>query len=91
MGTLHKMEDIWKKGSLFMMSLYVSGICILQVIKLNAWVILFDTLVGILMDGVHGWFGVAQRNLNVECYWNFVCRRNYVRQIHGLRERKSGR
>ena len=51
-----------------MMSLYVSGICILQVIKLNAWVILFDTLVGILMDGVHGWFGVGLRNLNVECY-----------------------
>ena len=35
-----------------MMSLYVSGICILQVIKLHAWVILFHTLLGILMDGL---------------------------------------
>ena len=26
-----------------------------------------------------------------ECYWSIVWRRNYVCQIHGLRERKSGR
>ena len=26
-----------------------------------------------------------------ECYYSFVWRRNYVRQIHGLRERKRGR
>ena len=39
-------------------------------------------------DGVHGGYGVGQRNLERRMLLEFVWRRNYVCQIHGLRERK---
>ena len=37
--------------------------------------------------GARGGYGVGQRNIQ-ECYWSFVLRKNYARQIHGVRERK---
>ena len=39
-----------KKKIVFMMSRNVSGICILQVILLCAWMTLLDSLKGLLMD-----------------------------------------
>ena len=48
-GYAFKVDDAWRKNSLFMMSLNASGICILQMISLYAWVTLMDMLVGILM------------------------------------------
>ena len=37
MGMLCKVEEAWKKNSLFVMSRKMSGICIVQVILLCAW------------------------------------------------------
>ena len=42
-------------------------------------------------DGLHGGYGKVRVIWNKECYWSFVWRRNYVCQIHDLRESKIGR
>ena len=42
-------------------------------------------------NGLHGGYGVGQRNLELECYWRFVWRWTYVCEIHGLRQRTRGR
>ena len=47
MGKLCKVKKCWKKNSLVMMSRKASGICIVHVIWLYAWMTLIDTLVGI--------------------------------------------
>ena len=52
MGIFRKVEEAWKKISPLIMSCKVSGIRSVPVILLCAWVILIDTLVGILMDSM---------------------------------------
>ena len=42
-------------------------------------------------DGVLGGYGVGQRNLEGRMLLEFCLERNYVCQIHVLRERKRGR
>ena len=61
MGMLLKVQDVWKKNSLFNelngeWVMYSAGDCV--------WVTLVDMFVGILMiHGVNGGYGVGQRKL----------------------------
>ena len=47
--------------------------------------------VGRHFDGCMEGMVLVRGILKKEYYWSFFCRRNYVCQMHGLRERKGGR
>ena len=66
MGMFCKVEDIWKEYSFSTMSRNVSAICIVQVTYLLMSLGHFDGHTGRNIDGfdgVHGGYGVGQRNL----------------------------
>ena len=43
------------------------------------------------IDGVHGGYGVGQRNLVERMLLEFCMEKSYMCQVHGLREQKRGR
>ena len=92
MGMLHKVKDVWKKGSLYdelkcEWDMHSAGDLVMCLGDFNGHA--GRHIDG--FDGVHGGYGVSRRNLEGIMLFEFCPGRNYVCQIHGLRERKIGR